>query len=439
MEKLKKYSNIIFIAFLAVYTLLACISYLNTNIQFGLYAIIILIPLILDDTKTISGYCYMACFMSCISTGSFLTALNISLAVLQIKKIIIAFITKQNLRDIKRIYLVWFILFVGLTAYSLLMNDFIFHRKGFFINLLQCILVLTLVKNSLNIKFVTFSLFAGILMSTGTAALFNVFNVSNPFVAGYITDRFGGFFNNINSLSAYCPLCSACFICLILTNKLKFKYFFIFPIIITCVGLTTYSKTFILITLILYLSWFVLEFIRSKNKKIFGIYSIFIIIGIIIIAFLGRNYIKTMINRFLDTNFSSILNNFTTGRSEIWKEYLTLWTSSPLTFLFGNGYGAPQIPLGKYEHSIYVAFLYQFGILGSILVVGAIIWCIHYKSKFSKNISSYIPIAIVLINGLSENMTGVLFTSLTLFLGLYFITDNKNEEKLVTNTEERKC
>jgi hypothetical protein len=377
--------------------------------------------------------------MACFGHGGFLTALSISLFILEIKKLIIAIKSKQNKKDVITILLVWLSIVVVLTLYSLIYNHFKISRMAMFLDFVQCILACYLVRNTIDIKYILITLFIGLASSVTTAIMFELFNIYNPYTMGALSHRFGAFFPNTNTLGVYCTLCASSFIVLILNDKLQFKYYAVFPIFATIMGLLTVSKAFILITAILYATWFILSFIKSNNKKQFAIYLAVLSIGMLLSIIILQNHIRAMfIDRFVNSDYSSTLDNLTTGRVGIWSKYFNRWIKSPLTILFGNGYTASKIDTNQYEHSIYLAFLYQFGIIGTIIVIGALIWTIRKNSKLQHNVACYIPLGLFMINGLVSNLSGILCSCLIWFMALYFTTLDSNIQNANINIAEIK-
>ncbi|MFQ6724448.1 MAG: O-antigen ligase family protein, partial [Clostridia bacterium] len=179
--------------------------------------------------------------------------------------------------------------------------------------------------------------------------------------------------------------------------------------------------------------WFVLSFIQADNKKIYLLYLGIVLVGGLVVALILKNYIIEMFHRFFDSNYSSLFSNITTGRTEIWSKYFKRFLKSPITFLFGNGHTAPRIDTNQYEHSIYLAFLNQFGVIGSAILIGAIVWTFKQNCKFSNKISNYLLLCILLFNGLVENLIGLLYTCLIWFITFYFITQPKNDKSEINN------
>ena len=436
----KKYQFITFYCLLFGYTLFAVASHLNIFFQILLYAIIIIAPILLDKTKTISVYFYCACFMQCLGRSGFLTALTISLFILELR-IIIESIKNKNFKNIKTVLYVWLGMLAILTIYSLLFWKFKVYRMAMFIDFVQCVFVLFLVRKDIDIKHVLLTLFSGILASVVTAGCYILIGSYNPNIM-YSVNRFGAFFRNINTLSVYCTVCASSFIVLLLTEKVEFKKYFYIPIITTFMGLLTYSKAFIVVTVILYAIWILLSFIKSKNKKRFILISAVALVVFVLVLILSIDYLIAIYNRFTSGGHSSIMDNLTTGRIDIWKQYIDRWLKSPITFLFGNGYTSQKISTKQYEHSIYIAFLYQFGIVGTALIISTLVWTLKKNSKLQKNFSCYIPLILLMVNGIVSNLSGIMCTCLVWFMAFYFTTmetdtvKNINKEKNQDNNEK---
>ncbi len=424
----KKKEFVIFYLLLFAYTLFAVVAHLHITFQIFMFAIIIIAPIIFNHTKTVALYFYTACFMACLGSGGFLGVLNVSLLLLEIKIIWLS-IKDKKFDKIKTIIYAWLILLIVLTAYSLIYNRFKIYRMVMFLDFVQCVLTLFLIRKDINIKPILVTLFIGICCSVITAGSYVLLDYKNPFIA-YNNMRFGGFFRNINTLSVYCTVCASSFIVLLLNNQIDYKKYIYFPIIATLIGLLTYSKAFILVSGILYATWMVMAFIQSKNKKRLSFYFICGFVIVLAGLILARNYIWTLIERFFSTGHTNFIDNLTSGRREIWSKYIDNWLKSPLTFFFGNGYTSEKIRvmdhLGysyKYEHSIYIAFLNQFGLIGSIAIIYLIVKTLKTNGKLQRKPSCYIPLGVLLINGISSNLSGILCSCLIWFMALYFTTD----------------
>ncbi|MBQ3502578.1 MAG: hypothetical protein IJA72_02835, partial [Clostridia bacterium] len=420
----------IFYTALALIAVCASLAHLNIVFQILLYAIVILAPLLLNSTKTISLYCFSACFMACFGGSWFIMILNVSLALFWAKEVVLAVKNKNcDIKNIILLLLLWGGLLLILTLYSLFYNKFKVYRMIMFVDFVQFCFIFYLVHKTINLKHVLLTLTSGIASSVLIAVIFQVCGIYSGFIQGDLTSRFGAFFNNINTLSVFCTTCASCLVALILTNQLEFKKFCWMPFVISGLGFLSMSKVFMILTILLYLSWYTISFIKSANKRNYIWYTIILVLLLLAVIFVFRNYIHRIINRFIDSSYSSKIDNFTTGRASIWKEYIRRWLESPITVLFGNGYTAQKISTNFYEHSIYIAFLFQFGVVGTILIMGLLIWSMC-KAKFSRNIANYIPVALLLINGLTSNLSGILCPCIIWLLAFCFVTNKTTTPNL---------
>ena len=416
--------------FYIMLSLIACcagLAHIGISFQVVLYALVICAPILLDDTKTISVYVFSACFMACFGPSGFLIALNVSLLLIETKKIVMAIKTKdENFKNIKTILFIWVSILIVFTLYSLLYNKFKVYRMGMFLDFVQCCFTFYLIHNKVNLKHILLIMAMGIATSVVMASGFQLMDIKSTFIAGKLGKRFGAFFNNVNALSVFCTTCASCVVALILNNCLEFKKYCWLPFAVSCMGFLSMSKIFLLLTILLYCLWYGISFIKSNNRKRYIWYSIIIVISLALILIVCKNYISQILDRFTSNAFSSKIDAVTTGRTPIWKAYIKRWLKSPITFLFGNGYTAQKIASNNYEHSIYLAFMFQFGLIGSSIIIGTLVYSIK-KAGFSKNISNYIPVGLLLINGLVSNLSGVLCPCLTWLLAFCIIVNKPNQ------------
>ncbi len=424
---LNKIKNNMLYIMLALLVVFASLAHLSVVFQVFLYALVICAPIILDDTKTISLYVFAGCFAACFGPSGFLVALNVSLLLFETKKVIHAIRHKdENVKNIKLVLIVWVSILTVFTLYSLLYNKFKVYRMGMFLDFIQCCFTFYLVHDKINLKHILLTMSAGILTSVLVGGCFEILKINADTVRGALGARFGAFFNNVNALSVFCTTCASCLVALLLTKRLEFKKYCWLPFVVSSVGFLTMSKIFLLMTVLIYCSWFGLSFIKSKRKKNYIWYTLIIIICVTALIFIFRDYIGKILDRFTSSSSSSKIDAITTNRTPIWKAYLKRWLETPITFLFGNGYTAIKIPTNQYEHSIYLAFLFQFGIIGSAIIIGALIWTLR-KAKFSRNIANYIPVGLLLINGMVSNLSGVLCPCLTWLLAFCFVVSGQDK------------
>ncbi len=168
-------------------------------------------------------------------------------------------------------------------------------------------------------------------------------------------------------------------------------------IIFAIIGLTSASKTFmILLALILFLM-FILN-ARKVSKK--GWLLISILLGTAIIFVIVKfDLILAMVRRFIRTDVSGMnseqfLNILTTTRFELWKGYVKFLLENPIFIIFGRGLGAPII--GETScHNMYLSSMYQIGIVGMVLLITTVVIVVRdakKKEKIALNKGLVIPI-----------------------------------------------
>ena len=154
-------------------------------------------------------------------------------------------------------------------------------------------------------------------------------------------------------------------------------------------GTLTYSKSFLLMLLCP-----VIVFMYANHRigrHDIQIISFAMIAGAIaVVLLINPDYLTGMQQRLEDGN------SLTTGRSEIWVEYLEYVYSHPDVMLFGKGVGAGFFS-GHAPHNSYVDILYHLGIVGSFLLIVCIIsGGIQMRIK-TKNLLNYSVLIGILI------------------------------------------
>ncbi len=154
------------------------------------------------------------------------------------------------------------------------------------------------------------------------------------------------------------------------------------------------------------------------------------IIGIIF-CLIFREKILDILNRFtVDYGYDNILDVILTGRYSIWKKYIEVWSSSVYTIIFGCGVFAPNI-WGKAPHSTYIGLLYNYGIIGCMLICATItVYFLEMKKdKYTFNMYNLIPLFMFCVLGIEESLLGnrLLFIWV-LSLVLYKEDDTESEE-----------
>lgn len=145
--------------------------------------------------------------------------------------------------------------------------------------------------------------------------------------------------------------------------------FFLECITASFIGLMTMSKSCILL-----LALFWIYVIVSKNdiKTAPKVIILFLMIFAIIV-FLWQNpyWISDILYRFSYAGEKTTMDTITTGRSDIWVEYLKSLFEN-FSWITGHGINADLLEIdgvNKVSHSIYIEMLYTFGICGTIIYI----------------------------------------------------------------------
>lgn len=185
--------------------------------------------------------------------------------------------------------------------------------------------------------------------------------------------RFTGLYSDPNFYSSVVILSLIGILTFVYKSKLG-KSWLIIAVFLAIFGLQTVSKSFFLmlaVILVLILA------VCIQNKS----YNILFPIILCFIAFLGL-CLADVINIFDNVLARLSTGDISTGRDDIWVEYLRGIVSNPIKLTFGYGIGA-ELMNGKAAHNTYIDFIYYYGVLGSILWVCFFNSILpHDKSKF---------------------------------------------------------
>ena len=203
--------------------------------------------------------------------------------------------------------------------------------------------------------------------------------------------RFSGLYKDPNMYTAL--LFSAVTPILILNAKKKVGWVWA-AIALCCMffGFLTDSKSFLLICLIVSVIY-ISMMIKSKQYRML---LIFFSIGAIMVGICEIKYglVSSIVQRFGE-GFN--INKITTGRFNIWQDYLKAFASDLSLFLFGAGVGAPK-PNGNAAHNIILEIIYNFGIFGGIILI-FMLWLIFVSERknFRRGFCNYITLIIMVV------------------------------------------
>ena len=219
-----------------------------------------------------------------------------------------------------------------------------------------------------------------------------IFSMSDTFV------RFSALLLNPNVLAMVCEICLSLLTIFLLHGKFEWTEIISY-VIFYVLGLSTFSKTFLILSSILVFIMFIYLLNKYKMKMIA---PICIICGIIILAVIFKgDFVLTYLKRFIggwNSSYSSyeyVLDIMTTGRYNLWTTVLDYMFVNPEVLFFGGGLGAPLIA-SLSAHNFYISLIYELGIVGALLFISMFVALIveHKKKNNAKFYKAYlVPLA----------------------------------------------
>lgn len=370
---------------------------------FSIVAYVLTAVLIMFESKQNGFSLIVFCIPFCaIDDHISMIALFVVLLLYVVKQYIIMFFF-----DKKKIN--WYVLATMLVFFIYSIMPFGEYNLGWAVKLLIMMLLALILnlfvnyKEILNLKFNLNLLAIGLIISS---AYFLTYFLS-PIIRnkplstmneGFI--RFSALLVNPNALAMICEVSLGLLTIYLLQDKFEWTDIMSY-VIFSVLGLSTFSKTF----LILFSTMFIIMAIYClKRYKLKAFYT-FLIIGFValIIFLLKRNVFIMYLRRFttsIDSDFDSyeyILDVATTGRYQLWLTVLDFMFTHPIVLVFGNGFGAPLIA-SLSAHNFYISLIYELGIVGTLLCIAmfATILYVYFKQKQGKFYKSWIvPIVIL--------------------------------------------
>lgn len=182
---------------------------------------------------------------------------------------------------------------------------------------------------------------------------------------------------------------------LVLTEQKKYRYLCIIFCIVVLFASTKRAGTLALISSLFSMGIIEAHIQGTLNRKWKKYLYLFLVIciGSILLIYLEKEFQLSIFKRF-----STIFSDGGSGRDEIWKITLRAYKNSDLMDkIFGHGFQSvyyqlrPQ-GLSRFAHNSYLEYLYDYGILGLILLVSFEIALIDIEFKLIKNKSKYAPV-----------------------------------------------
>lgn len=435
LVKLKENKLLLF-AFIS--TILAVLAFANTNIVILLFMLAILFVLNLSINNGLVYLGYISCFCRAFNSNHLFYSLLCSIVAILTFKAICCY-HKERWDNKSKVFKTLFICaYLYLVVQPAIYFFFNISKHAFTHLMMLYMLIHVLVFiyfafGQISVKEFIKYLIAGTIISCLISLIGHLTNLIN--YERLIVDegngiyRFAGIFPHCNTLVRSCVLGLAGLIVFAFENPKKISNY-ILMLVLTFIGMSTFSKAFFILMALLILFVVIYSFVKARNKKKWcKWFGILCIIGVLAVI-LAFPYFKTIFERFiLYCNDTGFFNMITTGRVGIWKEFLKE-LNNPLYLILGKSFML-DIPNQLGIHSTYLAILYQYGILGSLIFTAFTILLLTSIKKYKKSSLYYIFLLAIILTGITSDYVFTHFGALYLLFALMFVV---SEEK--THGEE---
>lgn len=217
----------------------------------------------------------------------------------------------------------------------------------------------------------------GVLISCFVANMTGVFlnlhaylRVIRAYEISFDSFRFTALYSDPNYLSkVLIVLCVSLFV--LIQQKEISRGYYLFIALLIGFGFQTISKSFFLMLIVMAILFFVIS-IRNGRRGMSLAIALFCTIVVGLFMYGRISVFDSFLERITSTN------DVTTGRMEIWKDYISAIFSNPINLLFGFGIGSTP----KYmAHNTYLELLYTYGIFGSLTFIAGLKYAFGNKIR----------------------------------------------------------
>lgn len=314
---------------------------------------------------------------------------------------------------INRSYHIYKKLLIALAIFFIiqLFSFFLFHSSSI-IDIIKLLMFILMISSFVFIKWNKIMLIfvASIVSFLTIFLLINWINIGSPNI------KFQSYFRNPNGLGAIL-FCFNFFLVQAITHTKKiWQLFFIVILSINIVLMYfTTSRTVLLASGVILISWLIYLYKKKLFKYLFQITVCFNLVFITLYIYLYDTAIGKQINILSHKLFHK---NFYSGRESIWKEVIKFTLNSPI---FGNGYGFKSSNItssGLMPHNVYLEVFLDSGVIGliALLFIFYALWKLLIKNINipAVQISAFFFIGILIYS----NFEFVLFPSPSVAIGI---------------------
>ena len=184
--------------------------------------------------------------------------------------------------------------------------------------------------------------------------------------------RLSGFYGDPNFYSAHISACLAGIQLLLCYEKGRRSQIVlaILALILLYCGLLSASKSFIIVTACLFLLWVPILLEKGASSSRFRLLMGLLCAGIVIASSSAfQELLQIVDDRFAQ---ASNMSELTTGRTDLWRNYIHEFLYNPITLLFGEGYTSINLN-SKASHNTLIQLVYQFGLIGIPFLVSWVV------------------------------------------------------------------
>ena len=392
---------------LAILFLGNCFSEYFSYISFSVLAILVII----SNMK--NGFSYLVFTIPFAGVGQQTSGLfygGIIIAYLIKQYIKMLIIDKKKIDKKLLIALLIFVIYLCLPFGKYVMYFWI--KTGVLLGVILVFYLISRYPKEFRIKFNVNVLALSMLLSCGYFLTYFVSDYLQSVITFSYSDeilRFQALLLNPNVLAMPCTICLSILTYFILSKRFSWVEGMSF-VIFLILGLSTFSKNFLALAMIMFFIIVVYLLIKFPFKGVCFLTGISILV-ILLVAFkqdLILHYVGRFINieEFAEMNREEILDKFTTHRYGLWVTYLEYLFEYPFVLLFGAGMGAKRL-VGDSVHNIYIALLYHLGIVG-VLLLGVVVFhmvkCFKKEYPLMINKMIFAPILIVGLMTMFEDL-----------------------------------
>ena len=411
---LEKIKNNRFIINLIVLSLLYFVNIFWQGIVFVIALYLLAITLLETELNGMYYLSFSVAFVCIFKIGANLYMLLPVASIYMIKTLIKNFvIEKKPINKLLVYMLIPFVIYLFMPIHAY--NMFSIAKALIMVVLFIVLEFFIMNKDSINSTKLFYTFSVGIILSS----VYGLFYSVSPFLQSSIPTRiYDGIIRFSGLLEHPNPFGILCMVGIVLLSYMLFcKDHKIITLILmgtlTMIGVFTLSKAFLIMVAVNYgVMWILL---MKQNWKRGLIILGVCVAGAGLFYLIFHSYINAILLRFvssfIDQNAGLNLDQITSGRTTLWVTYMSKWVESPMAIIFGYGLGTPRI--GNVSiHNMFLAVLYEIGIVGFILFFGILTYQVIRLLKDEKinfHLAKLLPIITVILFSLSEDTLFYLF------------------------------